>query len=151
MIKRVCLLLLTLFFLASVGEATELAGRFGVGANWPGIQARYCINDNWMAEGRGQFASNNTLLGARGYFILTEVPGTITVLPYVGAEFDWILSEYVTGGFNIGGFGGAELLVTEYLGIGADVGLYYVDIWSSLGGIGELGLIFNLGVTFYFK
>lgn len=148
--KKTWLLLLTLFFLASLSEAAELAGKFGVGANWPGIQARYCINDNWMAEGRAQFASNNTLLGARGYFILTEVPGAITVLPYIGAEFDWILSEHVTGGFNIGGFGGAEVLVAEYLGIGADVGLYYIDVWSSLGGIDELGLIFNLGVTFYF-
>ena len=97
-----------------------------------------------------QFASNNTVIGGRGYFILTEISGNIPILPYAGAGFNWILSEYLKGGFTTGGFAGVEVLVTRNIGIGADAGLYYVYLWSSQGNIGDIGLILNLGATYYF-
>ena len=83
-------------------------------------------------------------------FLFTQIPGNISIFPYTGGEFSWLLSPYLKGGLEIGGFGGIELLVTNNIGLGADAGLYYVNVWSSLGGIDDIGLIFNVGLTYYF-
>lgn len=128
----------------------DLGGRFGIGINWLGAQSRYGISNSLLVEGVYAFASNNNIVGGRLYFIFAKIPGTTTILLYTGAGFDWILSQYLTSGYETGGFLGTELLVTKNIGIGGDVGLYYVDLKSTLGTYADYGIIFNVGVTYYF-
>ena len=148
--KKVTIVILSLILFASALEAGELKGRFGVGLNWPGVQFRYCFNDSFLAEAKAQFSSNNILVGGRGCFLLNEIPGNCSIIPYVGGEYNWVLSQYTTGGYVTGGFIGAEALVTNHIGISGDAGLYYVNVWSPYGGIDDWGLIFNVGLTYYF-
>ena len=148
--KKIFLLIISLFLFVPLAETSELAGRFGIGVNWPGVQLRYCVTDNFIAEVKAQFSSNNTIVGGRGYYIFLKVPGNALLFPYVGVEADGIISPYLTGGYTAGGFIGVEVLVASHIGIGADAGLYYVDLYSTRGTFNDYGLIFNGGLTYYF-
>lgn len=130
-------------------SGADLSGRFGIGVNWPGIQIRYGITDNIVAEGRVQFAANNLTVGGRAYYHLMEIPGTVPVIPYVGGGFDWVVSNVLRGGYLTGGFAGAELMLTDNISIGGDAGLYWADIWYDQH-YADWGLIFNAGLTYYF-
>lgn len=150
--KKVLFLAICLSLGPAMCESSELlTGRFGVGVNWGGLQAQYGFEENWIAEGKIQFASNNTLAGARLYRLFSEVPRMLfEILPYIGTEFDWVFSDYLKGGVLTGVFGGVELLPSRHIGIGMDIGIYYENLWSNLGHVVDVGLILNLGVTFYF-
>ena len=148
--KKLFMVIAGLLFSVSFCESSDLKGRFGIGANWPGLQVRYGITDNFLAEGKVQFASNNTTIGGRGYFLFNAIPGSISIVPYVGGEFDWVLSNVLVGGYLIGGFAGVEVLVTRNIGIGGDAGLFYANMWSTLGIIADYGILFNAGLTYYF-
>jgi len=129
----------------------NLGGRFGVGLNYPGIQARYGITDSLLLEGKAQFSSNNTTVGGRIYYLFMKIPGSVAILPYVGGSFSWVFSPYLRyGGYVTGGFVGTELMVSKNIGLGADAGLYYVSLTSSLGTYTDYGLLFNVGLTYYF-
>lgn len=148
------LLLTTAALLLCSGSAQAqdyLNGRFGFGVNWQGFQAKYGVAEDWLGEVKVQFASNNTLVGLRAYRLFASVPRMLmVVMPYVGAEADWVVSDYLLGGVMTGAFAGLEMMPAEYLGVELDAGLYYQNFWSGLGNISDLGLVFNVGVTFFF-
>ncbi|PIR89992.1 hypothetical protein COS93_01345 [bacterium (Candidatus Gribaldobacteria) CG07_land_8_20_14_0_80_33_18] len=131
---------------------TKKEAKIGLGGNWLGFHLRYVVTESILAEGKIQFASNNTLLGLRGYYLLKdkEIKGNIPIIPYIGIEIGLPLSGYLTGGYLIGGFGGTELKVAKNIALDFDAGLYWVGLKSVLGEIGDLGLIFNLGISYYF-
>ena len=80
-----------------------------------------------------------------------QIPGNVSLLPYLGAGFSWVISPYLMyGGYVTGGFAGLELMVMKNVGLGADAGIYYVKLMSSRGSIDDYGLLFNFGVTYYF-
>ena len=148
--KKILVVTAVLVLFSSLSHAAELKGKFGIGANWPGVQVRYGITDKILAELRVQFASNNLTIGGRGYYNLFEIPGTVPIIPYVGAEFSWITSNVLTSGYLTGGFAGAELMVAKNISVGGDAGLYWVSLTSTLGAYADWGLIFNAGLTYYF-
>jgi len=149
--KKLFLLVVSVLLFSSLAQASDLKGRFGIGLNWPGIQARYGITNSILAEFKAQFASNNTTIGGREYYLFKEIPGNIPIIPYAGGEFSWVISQYLKyGGYLAGGFGGVELMVTKHIGIGIDAGLYYVSLTSTLGTYPDWGIIFNGGLTYYF-
>lgn len=150
--KKILVVIIGLTLYAFSCEASnDLTGRFGVGVNWEGLQAKYGFAEDWLAEGKIQFADNNTTVGARTYYMFAEFPRMLlVVLPYVGAEFDWVFSEYLNGGVLTGVFCGFELMPSRNIGIELDIGLYYENLWSNLGTMLDFGLIVNLGATIYF-
>lgn len=125
-------------------------GRFGLGINWPGIQIRYGITNSLMAEGLFQFGVQNNSGGGRIYYLFDGFQGPVSVFPCIGGAYIWIFSPLLQGGYITGGFVGAEFLVTKNIGLGGDAGLYYANLWSSLGGYSDIGLIYNVGLTYYF-
>ncbi len=138
-------------FCASVVSAQSLEGRLGIGVNWAGFQAKYGFSEDWLGEAKVQVADNNTLVGIRGYRFFPEAPRMLmTVKPYLGSELDWVFSDYVIGGVLGGVFGGLEMMPMDHIGIELDAGLYYQNLWSRMGSLADLGLIVNLGVTFFF-
>lgn len=150
--KKLFFTLILIITSFSICEASDyLTNRLGIGANWQGLQLRYGISDDWLAEAKMQFASNNTLAGGRVYRFLPELPRTIfPMLPYFGGEANWVFSDYLKGGILSGVFCGLELLPSKNLGLGCDVGLYYDNLWSNFGTVADIGVIGNLNVTFYF-
>ncbi len=150
--KRLVLLAILLSVVPLAAAADDsFTGRFGAGVNWEGLQAKYGFADDWLGEAKLQFASNNTLVGARAYHLFPELPRMLLVVkPYVGAELDWVFSEYLKGGVLTGGFGGFEFLPTPNIGLEIDVGLYYQNLWSSLGSVADVGVILNIGATLFF-
>jgi len=148
--KKTFFLAVILILVSSMGNSADMKGKIGAGFNYPGIQIRYGITDKILAEYKMQFASNNLTMGARGYYNLFEIPGTVTITPYVGGEFSWITSSVLTSGYLTGGFAGVELMVAKNISIGGDAGLYWVSLGSTLGTYADYGLIFNAGITYYF-
>jgi len=149
--KKVFLLVVSVMLFSSLAVASDLKGRFGIGLNWPGVQARYGITNSILAEFKTQFASNNTTIGGRGYYLFKEIPGNVSIIPCAGIEFSWVISQYLKyGGYLAGGFGGVEVMATKNIGIGIDAGLYYVSLTSTLGAYPDWGIIFNGGLTYYF-
>jgi len=149
--KKAFLLVVSVMLFSSLAVASDLKGRFGIGLNWPGIQARYGITNSILAEFKTQFASNNTIIGGRGYYLFKEIPGNVSIIPCAGIEFSWVISQYLKyGGYCTGGFGGVEVMATKNIGIGIDAGLYYVSLTSTLGAYPDWGIIFNGGLTYYF-
>ncbi len=125
-------------------------GKIGVGFNWTGAQARMDIGSNFLAEIRGQYSGNNLLLAVRGYYVMPKLSGQPPVQPYAGLEIGLPFSTVLTSGFEAGAFFGGEVFVTKNIGVGLDVGPYFISISSDLGNVSDFGIIFNLGVTYYF-
>ena len=128
---------------------TELAraeqGKLGLGVNYPGIQVRYD-----QMEFKVQFGALNTVLAGRGYFPILKIPvETLSFNPYWGIEGGYILSSYLKGGVEGGGFAGVEVEINKNIKLNADIGLYLVDVWGK-GNVLDLGLVTNLGVYYYF-
>ena len=149
---RIVWLTALLMVLAAPGFASmDLEGRLGVGVNWQGFQVKYGVTPHWLVEGKVQFEYNNTVAGLRGYRLFEELPRMLmSVRPYLGGEVDWVFSDYLLGGMVAGAFCGLELMPADYLGLEVDAGMYYINLWSGLGNISDLGLVFNAGVTFFF-
>ena len=163
MIKKVFLSLLFLFIFVFVLSAEVVLlekeeaqnsnlfrGKIGVGFNWTGAQARMDIGSNFLAEIRGQYSANNLLLALRGYYVLPKLTGQPPVQSYFGVEFGIPFSTVLTSGFEAGAFFGGEVFVTKNIGVGLDLGPYFISISSDLGSVSDIGLIINLGVTYYF-
>jgi hypothetical protein len=152
LMKRYVFLASCLFFFFTPGAlAQSLDGRIGVGVNWPGFQVKYGFSEEWLGEAKVSLASNNTTAGVRVYRLFPEVPRMLmAVKPYLGTELDWVFSDYVDGGVLGGAFAGLEMMPTENLGIELDAGLYYQNLWSNLGDVVDVGIILNLGVTWFF-
>jgi len=131
-------------------QTNLLKNKVGIGANWTGIQLRKELGNNIMVELKAQISADNILAAARGYSLFSKIGGSLPVQPYVGIEFGIPFSNVLTGGFEAGVFGGGELMVTKNIGVGIDVGPYYVSISSELGSYSDFGIIINLGVTYYF-
>lgn len=150
--RRAILLTLSLGVLIAMNAgAQSLEGRLGAGLNWAGVQVKYGLTEDYLGEVKVQLADNNTLVGVRGYRFFPEVPRMLMpVKPYLGSEFDWVFSEYVNGGVLGGVFGGLEMMPVDHIGIELDAGLYYQNLWSRMGSLVDLGIIINLGVTFFF-
>lgn len=148
--KKFLLVVLGLVFVVSMASAADLKGKVGLGFNWPGLQLRYGITDSILVEARVQMASNNVVVGGRGYYLLKEIPGNMAIIPYVGGEVDGILNQYLTSGYMAGGFVGADLMVKKNLVLGGDIGVSGVWLGSTIGTYADWGLIFNVGVTYYF-
>jgi len=151
-LKRLLLVTFLVFLWATPARAQDdLTGRFGAGVNWQGFQAKYGIAEDWLAEAKIQFASNNTTAGARVYRLFPSIPRMLLdARPYVGGEFNWVFSDYLDGGILTGPFGGLEFLPAKNLGLELDVGFYYENLWSRIGSVVDVGIIVNLGVTLYF-
>lgn len=140
-----------ILLIGSNGRAADLGGHFGVGVNWEGVQIKYGFSDEYLGEVRAQMAENNTIAGARFYRLFPEISRKpMAIKPYLGAEIDGVFSDYVNGGVLSGGFAGLEIMPMDHLGIELDAGLYYQNLWSCLGGISDVGVIVNLGITFFF-
>ncbi len=125
-------------------------GKIGVGFNWTGAQARMDVGSNFLAELRGQYSANNLLVALRGYYVLPKLTGQPPLQPYFGVEFGIPFSTVLTTGFETGAFFGGEVFVTKDIGVGLDLGPYFISISSDLGSVSDIGLIINLGVTYYF-
>ena len=120
-------------------------GKLGLGANWPGVQVRY-----GQLEFKVQFGALNTILAGRGYFPIAKIPvEALSFNPYWGIEGGYILSSYLAGGFETGGFAGLEVEFNKNVKLNADIGLYLVDVWGK-GNVLDVGMITNLGVYYYF-
>jgi len=120
-------------------------GKLGLGANWPGVQVRY-----GQLEFKVQFGALNTILAGRGYFPIAKIPvEALSFNPYWGIEGGYILSSYLAGGFETGGFAGVEVEFNKNVKLNADIGLYLVDVWGK-GNVLDVGMITNLGVYYYF-
>ena len=120
-------------------------GKLGLGVNWPGVQVRY-----GQLEFKVQFGALNTILALRGYFPIAKIPvEALSFNPYWGIEGGYILSSYLAGGFETGGFAGLEVEFNKNVKLNADIGLYLVDVWGK-GNVLDVGMITNLGVYYYF-
>ena len=120
-------------------------GKLGLGVNYPGIQVRY-----GQMEFKAQFGTLNTCLALRGYFPIAKIPvEALSFNPYWGIEGGYILSSYLAGGFETGGFAGLEVEFNKNVKLNADIGLYLVDVWGK-GNVLDVGMITNLGVYYYF-
>jgi len=120
-------------------------GKLGLGVNYPGIQVRY-----GQMEFKAQFGALNTCLALRGYFPIAKIPvEALSFNPYWGIEGGYILSSYLAGGFETGGFAGLEVEFNKNVKLNADIGLYLVDVWGK-GNVLDVGMITNLGVYYYF-
>ena len=120
-------------------------GKLGLGVNWPGVQVRY-----GQLEFKVQFGALNTILAGRGYFPIAKIPvEALSFNPYWGIEGGYILSSYLAGGFETGGFAGVEVEFNKNVKLNADIGLYLVDVWGK-GNVLDVGMITNLGVYYYF-
>ncbi len=151
MLRSTILAFFLCVILTGQAQAQSLSGRFGVGVNWPGFQVKYGFSEEWLGEAKVQLASNNTTAGVRLYRLFPEVPRMLmAVKPYLGTELDWVFSDYVVGGVLGGAFCGLEMMPMDNFGIELDAGLYYQNLWSHLGDVVDIGLIVNLGVTFFF-
>ena len=141
-IVLVSIVLLALIFTdKAIGEE----GKLGLGVNWPGVQVRYD-----QLEFKVQFGALNTCLALRGYFPIAKIPvEALSFNPYWGIEGGYILSSYLAGGFETGGFAGVEVEFNKNVKLNADIGLYLVDVWGK-GNVLDVGMITNLGVYYYF-
>jgi hypothetical protein len=149
--KLILMVGILLLLVPSSYAASYSPERFGIGVSWAGFQIRHSVFENWLAEAKMQFAPNNTLAGLRMYRYFPKLPRMIfTSQPYIGVEGDWVFSDYLNGGVLSGIFGGIEILPVEHLGLNCDIGVYYTNLWSSLGSISDVGIILNLGATLYF-
>ena len=120
-------------------------GKLGLGANWPGVQVRYD-----QLEFKVQFGALNTCLALRGYFPIAKIPvEALSFNPYWGIEGGYILSSYLAGGFETGGFAGVEVEFNKNVKLNADIGLYLVDVRGK-GNVLDVGMITSLGVYYYF-
>lgn|GEM_PF-2628159 len=137
-------------FVSAPPRKYPLGGEYGISVNWPGLGLRWSPDDKFMFEGKAQFATNNRIAGARAFALFPELAGTDRLVPYAGADFEWVFSSYLKGGFTGGLFAGAEFMFTKTLGIGLDTGLYYVRVWNEHGNESDIGIIFNSGITWYF-
>lgn len=137
-------------FVSAPPRKYPLGGAYGISANWPGLGLRWSPDDKFMFEGKAQFATNNRIVGARAFALFPELAGTDKLVPYAGADFEWVFSSYLKGGFTGGLFAGAEFMFTRTIGIGLDTGLYYVRVWNEHGNENDIGIIFNSGITWYF-
>ena len=137
--------ILVLFALILTDQARGEQGKLGLGINYPGIQLRYD-----QLEFKVQFGALNTILAGRGYFPITQIPvDGLNLNPYWGIEGGWILSSYLKGGVEGGGFAGVEVEINRNIKLNADIGLYLVDVWGK-GNVLDIGLVTNLGVYYYF-
>lgn len=137
-------------FIAPSPRKYPLSGAYGISVNWPGFGVRWSPDDRFMLEGKAQFATNNRIAGARFFMLFPELSGAQRLVPYAGADFEWVFSSYLKGGYTGGLFAGTEFMVTRSLGIGLDAGFYYVRVWNQHGNESDIGIIFNSGVTWYF-
>lgn len=137
-------------FIAPSPRKYPLSGAYGISVNWPGFGVRWSPDDRFMLEGKAQFATNNRIAGARFFLLFPELSGSRRLVPYAGADFEWVFSSYLKGGYTGGLFAGTEFMVTRSLGIGLDAGFYYVRVWNQHGNESDIGIIFNSGVTWYF-
>lgn len=142
--------LICLIVIAMVKTVQAQERKVGIGLNYTGLQVRYEINQIRKAEAKIQFASNNTLIGGRIIYQYQRISGKTLMILCRGLELGIISSEYLTSGVMLGAFWGFEIMATERIGVNLDAGPYYVGLKSSLGEIDDIGLIFNLGVTYYF-
>ena len=148
--KRMFLLVIVLaaailHFLIFTDKARGEEGKLGLGVNWPGVQVRY-----GQLEFKVQFGALNTILAGRGYFPIAKIPvEALSFNPYWGIEGGYILSSYLAGGFETGGFAGLEVEFNKNVKLNADIGLYLVDVWGK-GNVLDVGMITNLGVYYYF-
>ena len=37
-------------------------------------------------------------IGGRAYYLFKEIPGNISIIPYTGGEFNWVISQYLKYG-----------------------------------------------------
>ena len=127
-------------------KASGEKGKLGLGANWPEVQVRH---------GQLKFKAQSgalikTILALRGYFPIAKIPvEALSFNPYWGIEGGYILSSYLAGGFETGGFAGVEVEFNKNVKLNADIGLYLVDVWGK-GNVLDVGMITNLGVYYYF-
>jgi hypothetical protein len=150
-VRTVWLTFCACVFFVIGARAQSLDGRLGVGVNWEGFQVKYGFSEDWMGEAKVQLASNNTTAGLRLYRLFPEVPRMLmAVKPYLGSEANWVFSDYVDGGVLGGVFAGLEMMPMDNFGIELDAGLYYQNLWSRLGAVMDVGIIVNLGATFFF-
>ena len=137
--------ILVLFALILTDQARGEQGKLGLGINYPGIQLRYD-----QLEFKVQFGALNTILAGRGYFPILKIPvDGLNLNPYWGIEGGYILSSYLKGGVEGGGFAGVEVEFNRNIKLNADIGLYLVDVWGK-GNVLDIGLVTNLGVYYYF-
>ena len=137
--------ILVLFALILTDQARGEQGKLGLGVNYPGIQVRY---DQY--EFKVQFGALNTVLSGRWYFPILKIPvDGLNLNPYWGIEGGYILSSYLKGGVEGGGFAGVEVEFNRNIKLNADIGLYLVDVWGK-GNVLDIGLVTNLGVYYYF-
>ena len=127
-----------------------LGGKLGIGANVLGGHVRLGLGSNFLVEFKAQFDEDNILAAARVDYYYAVISGKLPILLYGGVEGGVPFSNLLTQGYEAGVFTGAEVLATNNIGVGADIGAYYFNLSSDLGSINDIGIIINVAVTLYF-
>lgn len=153
----VCMLFSFSFVFGEVGK-----GDFGVGINYPGLGARYFLSDKISLELKGQFETNITVGGLRGYYYFnpkskskTKTKSKSTYLLFAGLEGDYVsFKGDVSKGTGLAGelFIGGEYFFTKSFSLQLDLGPALIsltdkDTSESVNGV---EYVTNFGINYYF-
>lgn len=145
--KELLALIAVLFMVCSSAES-----RLGIGLNYPGIGIRYEMSYNSLIELKGQFGSDITLAGLRGYYNLKQI--TPTKL-FAGIEADYITfkGEKSEGsGYAAEIFFGGEYFLTSRLALQLDLGPAFISLTDKKTSVKQDGIevVVNIGINYYF-
>jgi len=103
-------------------------GRMGIGGNYLDTHFRYGLSNYMLVVRKAQFDPTNMLVGGRVYLLLKDKDRQPAFFSYVGGEFSWLFSDLFTGGFETGGFYGAEFMLNRNMGLGGTLAFTW---WTS--------------------
>lgn len=143
----VCMLFSFSFVFGEIGK-----GDFGVNINYPGLGARYFLSDKISLELKGQFETNITVGGLRGYYYFNPKS---TYLLFAGLEGDYVsFKGDVSKGTGLAGelFVGGEYFFTKSFSLQLDLGPALISLTDkdTSESVNGTEYVTNFGINYYF-
>lgn len=131
--------------------AKDTKGNIGINLNYPGVGIRYFFSPFFSMEAKGQFESDVTVGGLRGYIYFTP---HAPVRLFTGLEGDYCsFKGEVSKGQGYAGqfFVGGETFLSKRLSLQMDIGPAYISLEDKDTKVKTSGIeyIVNMGITFY--
>jgi len=158
------------FVFLSIPLSAEISkGKFGIGANYPGLDVKIFLSDKLSLELKGQIEDNIIVGGLRGYYYLKTAMGRnklkvsseyysnpeVKYLLFSGLEADFVSFDYDDhNGTGFAGefFAGIEYFLRKNISAQLDLGpaMIFLEDEDTSEFVRGLEYVINFGIYYYF-
>jgi len=127
------------------------AGQLAVGLNYPGLGVRYHFNDRFALELRGQYDSDENVIGMRAYRYFTR--NKLSLFAGIEADYTGFKLDIIEGmGYAAEMFAGGEYNILDQLSVQLDIGPAWVVLRdnTTTASVEGLEFVVGIGVNWYF-